>query len=122
MSVIIIIVVPLTFLSSISLLFLILHRFWTIKWFAVIIVTAALFFIPEGRYVAFSRSEWCRVAAVTYRYCAHIFLAAAMALGLLGSFFFIIIQVILLVDIAHRIANFLYIKVFSQFIVTFLKA
>lgn len=33
--------------------------------------------------------------------------AAAMAFGLIGSFFFIVIQVILLVDLAHRIAEFL---------------
>ena len=32
-----------------------------------------------------------------------------MAFGLIGSFLFIIIQVILLVDLAHRIAAFLYV-------------
>lgn len=39
----------------------------------------------------------------------YISLAAAMALGLMSSILFIIIQVILLVDLVHFIAKFLYI-------------
>ncbi|CAI8001226.1 Probable serine incorporator, partial [Geodia barretti] len=62
------------------------NGFWGIKWIVVIAITAAIFFIPDGSNLAFSRT--------------------AMALGLIGSFMFIIIQVIFLVDLAHCMAEF----------------
>ena len=56
-----------------------------------------------------SRQVGDKVSWLLRYYCAYISFAAAMALGLIGSFFFIIIQVILLVDLVNCIAKFLYI-------------
>ena len=55
-------------------------------------------------------SQKVRMILCTYMYSANISListTAALAFGLIGSILFIIIQIILLVDLAHRLAEFL---------------
>lgn len=63
------------------------NGFWCIKWLVVSVLVIAYFFIPDGSNFAFSKT--------------------ALAFGLIGSILFIIIQIILLVDLAHRLAEFL---------------
>lgn len=65
-----------------------------------------LFLMEE---ICTSRQVGDNVSLLLRYYCAYTSLAAAMVLGLIGSILFIIIQVILLVDIVDRIAEFLYI-------------
>jgi hypothetical protein len=62
------------------------NGFWCIKWLVVFGLIVAFFFIPDGNEFVFSK--------------------VSLALGMLGSILFIIIQIILLVDLAHHVAEF----------------
>lgn len=58
------------------------YRFWGIKYLLVIGGVIGAFFIPEGQFA----STW-------------------MVFGMIGGFFFIIIQLILIIDFAHSWAE-----------------
>lgn len=67
------------------------NGFWGIKWLIVVGLIITFFFIPEGQDFVFSTTS--------------------LAFGLIGSIIFIIIQIILLVDLAHQFAEYLLDKV-----------
>ena len=76
---------PLSAAHHISFLFFFLTRFWGIKYLVLIGTIVGAFFIPEDQQGTFG-TTW-------------------MYFGLIGGFFFILIQLVLVVDFAHRWAE-----------------